>query len=316
MKRRSDGKGLDALLRTVDQVEEQMRHEDRGEDRGQKADDEGDGEALDGPGAELEEEKGGHDRRDVGVDDRAPRALESEVDGGLWRLAVVHLLADALEDQDVRIDGHADRQDEARDAGQRERRVDVGHRTEEDQRVQDEREDRVEPREAVVEGDPDEAADHADDRGEDTFLDGVEAERRPHGAFLENDHLGRKRARTEHEREGVCLLRGEVPLDDAALLDLAVDVRRGLDALVEHDREALVDVLARDLPELRAPWAFRKNMTAGWLNLSRSTRAFFMSRPVTAAARLSTYQTGVRVRASASSLKPSTTSRSSGTVPP
>src|SRR5450756_1138224 len=65
-----------------------------------------------------------------------------------------------------------------------------------------------------------------------------------------------------------------------------------------------------------APAAFRKNMTAGWLNLSRSTRAFFMSRPVTAAARLSTYQTGVRVRASASSLKPSTISRSSGTVPP
>ena len=57
-------------------------------------------------------------------------------------------------------------------------------------------------------------------------------------------------------------------------------------------------------------------MTAGWLNLSRSTRAFFRSRPVTAAARFRTYQTGVRVRASASSVKPSTTSRSSGTVPP
>ena len=37
-----------------------------------------------------------------------------------------------------------------------------------------------------------------------------------------------------------------------------------------------------------APGAFRKNMTAGWLNLSRSTRAFFRSRPVTAAARLRT----------------------------
>ena len=37
-----------------------------------------------------------------------------------------------------------------------------------------------------------------------------------------------------------------------------------------------------------APGAFRKNMTAGWLNLSRSTRAFFRSRPVTAAARFST----------------------------
>src|SRR5664279_2124860 len=105
MERRSDGEGLDPLLRTVDQVEEQVRHEDRGEDRGQKADDESDGEALDRPGAELEEKKGGHDGGDVGVDDGAPRALEAEVDGGLRRLAVVHLLADAFEDEDVRIDG-------------------------------------------------------------------------------------------------------------------------------------------------------------------------------------------------------------------
>src|ERR1035437_7463220 len=267
MERRSDGKGLDALPRTVDQVEEQVRDEDRGEDRGQEADDESDGEALDGPGAELEEEKGGHDRRHVGVDDRAPRALEAEVDGGLWRLAVVHLLADALEDEDVRIDGHADRQDEARDAGQRERRVDVGHRAEEDERVEDERQNRVRAREPVIENHREKDANHADDRGEDAFLDGVEAERRPHGAFLENDHLGRKRARTEHEREGVCLLRGEVPLDDAAILDLAVDVRRGLDALVEHDREALVDVLARDLPELQGSLGIQKEHDGGLVEL-------------------------------------------------
>src|SRR5664279_5532498 len=267
MERRSDGKGLDALPRTVDQVEEQVRDEDRGEDRGQEADDESDGEALDGPGAELEEEKGGHDRRHVRVDDRAPRALEAEVDGGLWRLAVVHLLADALEDEDVRIDGHADREDEPRDARQREGRVDVGHRAEEDQGVQDESDDRVHAREAVVEDDGDEDADHADDRREDALLDGVEPERRPYGAFLENDHLGRKSARTENEREGVGLFRGEVPLDDAALLDLAVDVRRGLDALVEHDREALVDVLARDLPELQGSLGIQKEHDGGLVEL-------------------------------------------------
>src|SRR5450756_420529 len=250
MERRSDGEGLDALLRTVDQVEEEVRHEDRGEDRGEKADDEGDGEALDGPRAELEQEEGGGDRRDVRVDDRAPGALEAEVDRGLRSLAVVHLLADAFEDEDVRVDRHADREDETRDARQRERRVDVRHRPEEDERVQDEGEDRIHAGEAVIENHREEDTDHAHDRGEDAFLDRVEPERRPDRALLEDDHLGWERARAEDEREGVGLLGREVALDDAALLDLTVDVRRGLNALVEHDREALVDVLARDLREL------------------------------------------------------------------
>src|SRR5512141_2507840 len=89
----SDGQGFDALLRPVDQVEQEVRHEDRGEDRREEADDERDGEALDRARAELEEEERGRDRRDVGVDDRAPRALEAEVDRGLRGLAVVHLLA-------------------------------------------------------------------------------------------------------------------------------------------------------------------------------------------------------------------------------
>ena len=42
-------------------------------------------------------------------------------------LAVGELLLDALEDQHVRVDAHADRQDEAGDARQRHRRAEVGH---------------------------------------------------------------------------------------------------------------------------------------------------------------------------------------------
>ena len=91
MERRSDGEGLDALLRTVDQVEEQVRHEYRGEDRGQKADDEGDGEALDGARAELEEKQRRHDGRHVGIDDRAharlnPRSIAAFVEFILTRI--------------------------------------------------------------------------------------------------------------------------------------------------------------------------------------------------------------------------------------
>ena len=54
-------------------------------------------------------------------------------------LAVRQLFLDALEDQHVRVDAHADGQDEAGDARQRHRRADVGHEPEQDHQVHDDR---------------------------------------------------------------------------------------------------------------------------------------------------------------------------------
>ena len=55
-------------------------------------------------------------------------------DGRAHGLAVPQLLADALEDEHVRVDPHADGQDDAGDAGQGEGRLGVGHRPEQDER--------------------------------------------------------------------------------------------------------------------------------------------------------------------------------------
>ena len=60
------------------------------------------------------------------------------------------LFLDALEDQHVRVDAHADRQDEAGDAGQRHGRAEVGHQAEQDQQVHRHRDDRVDARQLVV----------------------------------------------------------------------------------------------------------------------------------------------------------------------
>ena len=49
------------------------------------------------------------------------------------------LLLDALEDQHVRIDAHADRQDEPGDARQRHRRTQIRHHAEQDDQVDDDR---------------------------------------------------------------------------------------------------------------------------------------------------------------------------------
>ena len=62
-------------------------------------------------------------RGEVGVDDGRERAAEAGVERGDRRAAGAHLLADALVDQHVGVDRHADGQHDAGDAGQRQRRA-------------------------------------------------------------------------------------------------------------------------------------------------------------------------------------------------
>ena len=78
-------------------------------------------EALDAGGGEHEQDEGHADRDDVGVDDRPQRLGVAAGDGGRDRAPGAHLLLDALEDDDVGVGRHAQREDHARDARQRER---------------------------------------------------------------------------------------------------------------------------------------------------------------------------------------------------
>src|SRR5262245_42919632 len=105
-----DAQGLDLAL-AQDPLEEELAHEVRREDVRHETPHEGDREALDGPGAELEEEGGGDERGGVGVEDRDPDALEAVLDRDPHRLAVAELLADALEHEHVGVDAHADGED-------------------------------------------------------------------------------------------------------------------------------------------------------------------------------------------------------------
>src|SRR5919112_4718808 len=83
--------------------EDGARDVDRREEVGDQAQDERDGEAADRPRPEDEEEERGDDGRHVRVDDGGERALEPLIDGRGDGLAREHLLADALEDEDVGV---------------------------------------------------------------------------------------------------------------------------------------------------------------------------------------------------------------------
>src|SRR5688572_22382857 len=99
-------------------LEEELADEIGSEDVGEETPDQGHREALDRPGTELEEERGRDQGGGVRVQDRDPDALEAVVDRVAHRLAVAQLLADALEDEHVRVDSHTDGEDDAGDPRQ------------------------------------------------------------------------------------------------------------------------------------------------------------------------------------------------------
>ena len=76
-------------------------------------------------------------------------------------LAVAQLLADALEDEHVGVDAHADGEDDAGDAGQGEGGARVGHGPEQDQEVGGQGHDRVQAGEPVVDEHEDRDEGHA-----------------------------------------------------------------------------------------------------------------------------------------------------------
>ena len=99
-------------------IEDNARDEDRCKQIGQQADGERDREALHRPGAEDEQKGRRDDGGDVRINDGDPGVGKALIDGRRGRLAGANLLADALEDQHIRVHAHADGENDAGDARQ------------------------------------------------------------------------------------------------------------------------------------------------------------------------------------------------------
>src|SRR5258708_7217748 len=167
-----------AILRFVDDVEDHARDEERREHRREETDQQRDGKSLDRTGAELEEEERRDDRGHVGIDDRAEGSREAVLDGSPDRLPIAELLANALEDEDIRVDGHTECEDDAGDAGQRQRGVEDGHHPEQDDEVQQQGQHGVDAGAPVIEQDREDQCHKADERCRHTLTDGVASEGR------------------------------------------------------------------------------------------------------------------------------------------
>jgi hypothetical protein len=200
--------------------------------------DEGDAEALHRTGAEEDHDDRGDEGRQVAVDNGRPGLVETGLEGGGQRLAELQLLAHALEDEDVRVDGHRERQHDARDAGQREGGSVVGHDREDDEDVDAHADRGDHAADGVEEQDEGDCEARADDEGELAGGDGVVGQGGTDLILLLDGERQIERV-VEHVGEVDGLALGEGPGDfRAATVDLLAHGRRGVELVVEHDGKA------------------------------------------------------------------------------
>src|SRR5579883_1853360 len=252
-RRRRSYRQLGRALVAVPERDHHPGHGHGGDDRGQNAETERDGEAAHRAGAEEIQDDRGDEHRDVRIDDRREGAPEACVERGDDRAAEMRFLADALVDQHVGIDGHADREDDAGNAGQGQRRAEQGHRGEDEEDMHAQREIGEDAEDAVGRQHVDDDQRAADHRGAFSGVDRILAEAGADGALFDHGQLRRQRAGAQQHGEVVGLLDREIAGDLArAAGDRPQDARRRNHLAVEHDGERPADILAGHLAEALA----------------------------------------------------------------
>ena len=178
----------------------------------------------------------------MGVNDRQEGLLKTRLDGRRHALAAPQFLANALEDQDVGIDRHANQQDEAGDAGQGQHSLEVSQRRHHHHQVQYQGQNRVDARSSVIEEHEANDRGQPDDARQQAAPDRIGAQRSAHGALFQVGDAGGQRARLQHQRQVAGPLTREVPGDPAAVRNPALDNRHGVDLVVQHDGHGVAHV--------------------------------------------------------------------------
>ena len=235
-------------------VEGDAAEEDRGEHGGDDAEGQGDGEAAHRARAELVEDRGDDDGRQVGVHDGKVGAFESGLDGARRRQAEGQLLAYPLEDEHVRVYGHADGEHDACDARQGQGRAERRHAAHEQAQGAEEHAVGEHAGPAVTQGHDDHDRQRADERGEKAAVDRGFTEGGADRALFEHMYGGRERAGPQGNGEVLRLFGRELAADARRTArDLFLNDRGAVDGAVQHDGEALAHMFAgRHFKERRA----------------------------------------------------------------
>ena len=129
-------------VRRAEHRQQRLGEEEDDEQVGQRRQTEGEREAADVTDRHDVEDDRGEQRHRVGRQDRAPRSRPGAVDGAAQPSALADLVSQSLEEDDERVGRDADGDDEAGDAGQRQRVADRGVTEQRRHGVQDQPGDR------------------------------------------------------------------------------------------------------------------------------------------------------------------------------
>ena len=194
------------------------------------------------------------------VDDRQQGLVVPPIDRQAHRFALPEFFTDALEDQDVGVHPHADREDNAGDTGEGQGRVQPGQRPDQADQVQGQREVGHQAGQAIIDHHKQDHRSPGDQRGADALFDGVPAQRGTDRQIL--DDLQRRGQGTgpEHDRKIVGLLHAERPGNlRPPPADSLLDHGGGINGVVQDDGHALLHVLSRDPVELVGPLGIERH---------------------------------------------------------
>ncbi len=163
-----------------------------------------------GTGTEEVQDRGGNEHRDVRVDDGREGPAEPRVERLQDRAAGMRLLTDALVDQHVGVDRDADGENDARNTGQRQRRPEQHHESEDQQDVHAERDIGENAEHAIGDEHVAEHQDAGHIGGALAGVDRVLAEAGPDGSLFHDGQLGRQGAGAQQHRKVIRLLDREV----------------------------------------------------------------------------------------------------------
>ena len=184
------------------------------------------------------------------VDDGAVGALVAGLQGRQRLAAGLHLLAHALVDQHVGVHRHAEGEQDARHAGQRQRGAHDREDRQHDDQVHHQRDVR-EPAEQPVERRHEHQHQHeAGGEREGAGADRIGAELRPDALLLDDVERRGQGAGAQQQGEVGRRLRGEIAGDlPGAAGDRLTDDRRLDDLAVQDDGEGLADIGGGDIGE-------------------------------------------------------------------
>src|ERR1035437_4936564 len=223
-------------------IENRLGNENCREHIGDQPDDQRHSESADRPLPEQEQEGARHHGGDVGVDNGPPRFVETRIHGRDDGLAGPQLLADTLENQYVRIDRHANGQNDSGDSGQRQNGVEIGERRHQHNRVEHQRQDRIHAAAFIVDEHDNHYGQQSDDTSHETLMDGIGAQRWPDGALLEVLNARRQRTRPEVAREVHGLLFAAQPFNAAGIFDSGFDYGDADNIVVQNHGQLVADI--------------------------------------------------------------------------